>query len=61
MESGFLHPEGVFPMSAKNIIIKLGFIDIFADDVVYYVIDWRSFLMNFMVEDHRCDIFQLLK
>ena len=39
MESGFLHPEGVFPVSAKNIIIELEAIDIFADDVVYYVID----------------------
>lgn len=48
-------------MSAKSIIIKLEAIDIFADDVVYYVIDKRSILMDFMVEDHRCDIFQLLK
>ena len=39
MESGFLHPEGVFPVSAKSIMIKLEHIDIFADNVVYYVID----------------------
>ena len=36
-------------------------IDIFADGMVYYVIDQRGFLMDFMVEDHGCDIFQLLK
>ena len=39
----------------------LNAIDIFADGMVYYVIDQRSFLMDFMAEDHRCDIFQLLK
>ena len=39
----------------------LNAIDIFADGMVYYVIDQRSFLMDFMVEDHGCDIFQLLK
>ena len=39
----------------------LNAIDIFADGMVYYVIDQRGFLMDFMVEDHGCDIFQLLK
>ena len=39
----------------------LNAIDIFADGMVYYIIDQRGFLMDFMVEDHRCDIFQLLK
>ena len=38
-DSPFLHPEGVFPVSAKTIIIKPEPIDIFADDMVYYVID----------------------
>lgn len=39
----------------------LNAIDIFAAGMVYYVIDQRGFLMDFMVEDHGCDIFQLLK
>ncbi len=39
LHSGFLHPEGVFSASAKSIIIKPEHIDVFADDMVYYVID----------------------
>ena len=39
----------------------LNAIDIFADGMVYYIIDQRSFWIDFMAEDHRCDIFQLLK
>ena len=62
MESGFLYPEAAFPVSAKKYNnFALNAIDIFADGMVYYVIDQRGFLMDFMVEDHRCDIFQLLK
>ena len=34
MESGFLYPEAVFPVSAKNEVIQLSAIDIFADDVI---------------------------
>ena len=40
----------------------LNAIDIFADGMVYYVIDQRSFLDRFLWRRyHRCDIFQLLK
>ena len=36
---GAISIEDVFPMSAKSITIKLEPVDIFADDMVYYVID----------------------
>lgn len=39
MESGFLYPEAVFPVSAKSEVIQLNTIDIIADYMVYYVID----------------------
>ena len=39
MESGFLYPEAVFPVSAKSQVIQLNTIDIIADYMVYYVID----------------------
>ena len=39
MESGVLYPEGVFPVTAKTQHSILNAIDIFADNVVYYVID----------------------
>ena len=39
MESGFLYPESVFPVSAKSEVIQLNTIDIIADYMVYYVID----------------------
>ena len=39
MESGFLYPEAVFPVSAKRDVIQLNTIDIIADYMVYYVID----------------------
>lgn len=34
MESGFLYPEAVFPVLAKNEVIQSNAIDIFADDVI---------------------------
>ena len=39
MESGFLYPDVVFPVTAKTQRSNLNAIDIFADNVVYYVID----------------------
>ena len=39
MESGFLYPEAVFPVSAKSDVIQLNTIDIISDYMVYYVID----------------------
>ena len=39
MESGFLYAEAIFPVTAKNIMIFFKYVDIFADDVVYYGID----------------------
>ena len=39
MESGFLYPEAPFPMSAKEQKSILECVGIFADDVIYYVID----------------------
>ena len=39
MESGFLYAEAIFPVTAKNIIIFFKCVDVFADDVVYYVLD----------------------
>lgn len=39
MKSGFLYPEAAFPVSAKSEVIQLDAIDIFADGVVYYIIN----------------------
>ena len=39
MESGFLYPEAPFPMSAKKQKSIFECVGIFADDVIYYVID----------------------
>ena len=39
MESGFLYPEAPFPMSPKKQKSILECVGIFADDVIYYVID----------------------
>ena len=43
MESGFLYLEAVFLVSAKNTMIWYDYVDVFADDVVYYGIGERSF------------------
>ena len=43
MESGFLYPEVVFPVSAKSGMIQMDSVGIFADGVVYYEIGKRSF------------------
>lgn len=48
-------------MSAKNIENEINDIDIFADDVIYYIVDWSSILIRFITEEIICDIFQLLK
>ena len=61
MEFGILYAEVEFPVTAKTQQPSLKRIDILADIMVYYVIGSDGFLMYFMVEDHRCDIFQLLK
>ena len=47
MESGFLYPEAVFLVSAKSTMIWYDYVDVFADDVVYYGIGERSFLDGF--------------
>ena len=39
MESGFLYPEAPFPMSQKEQKSILECVGIFADGVIYYVID----------------------
>ena len=50
-----------FSLTAKNIENKINDIDIFADNVIYYIVDWSNILIRFMTEEIICDIFQLLK
>lgn len=45
----------------KNDMLFLKYVNIFADNVIYYIIDYSSFSIRFMTEDSRCDTFQLLK
>ena len=50
-----------FPLTAKNIESVINDVDIFADNVIYYIVDWSSILIRFIMEEIICDIFQLLK
>lgn len=48
-------------MTAKNIENATNDVDIFADNVIYYIVNWSSILIRFIPEEIICDIFQLLK